>query len=266
MDHWRVYGLPRSGNHAIIDWLCRNLGHEHTVFLNNCATGDPFKSFGYCNYAHDGHWRKHRADIRAKGNRHMERLIAARDRAEHLVVSYETIDPTPEELSATPTGLDPARHRGDVLILRSPLNRIASFIQRTRKEVTRPHRRAAFMADLQTEMTTRYATHLTAAQSGAVQPVIYDDWGASERYRADVLDTLAIPARDTTLGTMTTAGGGSSFGQGEPLADISRSRRWERFTEDPDFITMTRALKAAPRVMALVEAVFPEDAARLGEA
>ena len=39
----RVYGLRRSGNHAVIDWLLRNAPGTGTVFLNDCAP----QSYGY---------------------------------------------------------------------------------------------------------------------------------------------------------------------------------------------------------------------------
>ena len=42
---WRFFGIPRSGNHAIIEWIMKNIDDSSLVFLNNCDRGDPAESF-----------------------------------------------------------------------------------------------------------------------------------------------------------------------------------------------------------------------------
>lgn len=42
----RLFGMRRSGNHAIVGWMQRNAPGGRSVFLNNCKPGqDPFRSF-----------------------------------------------------------------------------------------------------------------------------------------------------------------------------------------------------------------------------
>ena len=49
----RFFGMMKSGNHAVISWLHKNMNGGRYVFLNNCkAWEDPFASF--CQVEIDG--------------------------------------------------------------------------------------------------------------------------------------------------------------------------------------------------------------------
>ncbi|MEO0999187.1 MAG: hypothetical protein AAFW69_01075, partial [Pseudomonadota bacterium] len=211
---WRFFGISRSGNHAIIDWFLRNLGHSETVFLNNCLPGDPFRRFSYCRFFRKGTFEKHRGDIHRKENRHFVRLMETQATARWLVVSYENqpIEAEARDALWSSTALS-APLAGDICILRSPLNLVASSLQRIRNEVNRPRRRKQEVAAWEERILDLYAAHVAAAISGAPSTVIYDRWGTDESYRKAILEEHAIPVRDTGLGEMTTAGGGSSFGR-----------------------------------------------------
>jgi hypothetical protein len=44
---WRFWGIPRSGNHAIIEWVIKNIDYSSLVFLNNFNRGLPTETFSY---------------------------------------------------------------------------------------------------------------------------------------------------------------------------------------------------------------------------
>ncbi|MCK8484889.1 hypothetical protein MUY21_12655 [Aliiroseovarius sp. S2029] len=256
---WRFFGIPRSGNHAIIEWFMGNIDVETTIFLNNCREGDPFTGFSYCNFVYNGHLRKHRANIHREKNHHFHRLLDKRSSATDLIISYEIMSPRPEERARlhAESGIN-AQPTADFLIIRSPLNLIASSLTKLRNEITRPPRLRKSLEHLEAWLPGTYQAYLQTASEDDVHPVIYDQWGADQTYRKDILESVGLDPKRLDLGAMTTAGGGSSFDRQQDVDTISKSKRWQRYVEDPDFLRLVAALLNAD-TDGLIEAWFPDD-------
>ena len=261
---WRFFGISRSGNHAIIEWFLRNLGEDNTVFMNNCLEGDPFTNFSYCTFVYDGYLRKHRGDIHRKRNRHFDRLMQTAARVEHYVISYEIMPVDDESRSALwrKAALE-ARLEADFFVLRSPLNLVASLVQRTRNELTRPSRQKAKFERMAQTLAVDYGSYLQLQASDPERVVVYDRWGADAEYRATFLSANGFELRDLSLGQMSSAGGGSSFDTSQDVATISTSKRWPKLKDDPDFLNIVQSIAESDEVMEHIERLFPEDHASL---
>jgi hypothetical protein len=260
---WRFFGIPRSGNHAIIEWFLRNLNSEKTIFLNNCGPEDPFTTFSYCNFTHEGILRKHRGNIHRDRNQHFDRLMEMRDTASNLVISYETIMPsTAERRKLARLDMSNLQMKHDFSIIRSPLNLMASSLARIRKERTRPVRVKEAVDSFTTNFPNTYLSYLRLKETKTFTAISYEKWGTDADYRADILDKVSVEAVDLSLGNMTSAGGGSSFNRSQDVDTISSSNRWGKFVDDADFQRMAISLRDAD-TKNLIKSRFPEDAAEL---
>lgn len=252
--------MPRSGNHAIIEWLMRNLDTQSLIFLNNCGEGDPFQSFSYCNFFIEGTRRKHRGNIHREKNAHFDRLMNLKGNVEQLVISYEMFSPLPNERKCLweQCGINGTLQR-DIFVVRSPLNLIASSLQRIRKEYARPRRCSARTNLFKKQISTQYGAYMEVFGGAKTTTVIYDRWGAEEDYRLECLKELSLSAVSLDLGEMTDAGGGSSFDANQEVRTISMSRRWENFREDSDFLESLDLIAKSEKAMTGIEEVFPDD-------
>lgn len=243
----RVHGMRRSGNHAVIGWLRRNMPGG-SVFLNDCGPGDPYASF--------------RSMESPRGDRHGPSFRDTRWYAQFErgragfshVVSYEDQAP-----GAPPSGwAAPWRtlivHRGFLGWLASYYALVVHRQGGTPWGVDRPE---------QVEpMIERYAALLRAAREAP--EVGLEHWCTDAAYRAARLAALGLPVRDDTTGGQADYGGGSSFAPG-PEAPEARdlARRWVGLAADPQFERLTlRAAQDDAFICALAD-LYPEDAALL---
>lgn len=261
---WRFFGIPRSGNHAVIEWFLKNIGEEDAIFFNNCLEGDPFTKFSYCTFFHDGHLRKHRANIYRKRNKHFDALLTKAKTAKALVLSYEIMqidDASRARLWDSAKMSVPLQ--SDFFVLRSPLNLVASLIKRIRKEIDNPEKRRAQIATWVETLAADYAAYLEMHARSPHLVVIYDRWGADKEYRAKILRENGLKAEDLSLGDMTSAGGGSSFDTDQKIESISTSKRWPHFVGDEDFRIIINTFWVNPIVQKYLEHVFPQDFAEM---
>jgi hypothetical protein len=241
----RVHGMRRSGNHAVIDWLRRNLPGE-AVFLNDCAPGDPYASF---------------AELRSpRGDRHgpsfrdtrwYPQFEAGRERFHHIV-SYEDRPPCPE-----PEGwAEPWRmvvvHRGFLGWLASYWTLVMERQRGTRWGVREP-------AEI-VPMLWRYAA-LLRAEGVAVG---LERWAGDPAHRRAVLAALDLPVLDDDTGPQAAYGGGSSFAPGDAAPDPEAlAGRWRALAHEPRFEGLARLAARDDAFMDALRPLYPEDAARL---
>ncbi|MRU15164.1 hypothetical protein FDP25_06945 [Roseovarius sp. A21] len=255
----RAFGMRRSGNHAIADWIMRNAPGDHAVFLNNCKPGaSPLDSFASIEV--DG---EKQAVRRARGNLPGETTRIGDGAL--LLVSYEDLSPADFGKKRQVSGAFNADlFDFDILIYRSFLNWSASLIKKLQSNPGYgPMRRVAIMLNT----ADRYARMLelvgTAPNNGMV-PICYDRWFVDGAYREGVLGQLGLPVRDNAVGEVQSYGGGSSF-QKDAAApeELQTSERWRQMAQDADFRAFLSIAAREMDLMAQVEAHFPEDAARL---
>jgi hypothetical protein len=256
----QVFGMRRSGNHAIIDWLMRNAPDAATggVFYNNCKYGkNPFQAYGSLDvYDAARNLLPHR-DIKDKAR------IAQAGAAPMVIVSYEDRMPQPAgERQKASQGITDADFSGQVIIYRSFLNWAASLLAKIKKN-------EGFGAtDRMRIMTLAFATYAQGldrvADARDVIAICYDDWMQSESYRARILRSLALPERDLDRGKVQRYGGGSSFQ--DKVADVDQLDTVSRDVRMADDLEYQLLMWTAAHDLRFMERLIPhfeQDAERL---
>lgn len=252
----RIFGMRRSGNHAIINWLLRNVPAKGHVFLNNCQPGrNPL--VGCRSVEVNGH----RLNLRRALSDLPSRTAAAGDGAT-LLISYEDTLPGEGPRDRPVSGdLDEALIDRDVLIYRGFLNWAASLLKKMQGNdgYSLVRRNAVLLRAVDT-----YGRVLARAAAGRMATICYDDWCASDAYRADVLTRLGFPLRDNSMGAVQGYGGGSSFQKsaGTP-EELDTGARWRQMADDPEYRAVLTLCAQDRALLAQLETVFPQDARHL---
>lgn len=255
----RMFGMRRSGNHAVAGWLQRNAPDGRAVFLNNCKpAAHPFKSFrGIEVNRTPGPVRKAKADLAAAAGQ-------ARDGA-LLLISYEDCCPGDFSLDQPVSGgFAEELLTGNILIIRSFLNWAASLLKKMQPN---PSYTLSQRCGILLRSFATYTRMLElAGQAGdlGLTVVRYDDWVADAESRNRTLDALGLAARDNTLGAVQRYGGGSSFQKdAATAADLQTSQRWQQMAENAEFQAVLHLAARDAALLGQLERHYPQDAARL---
>lgn len=231
----RIFGMQRSGNHAIIAWLQRNLPAEDTIFFNDCEFGHPLTSFNTVDMG--GQIMTHRIR-KVKRIPKLQTVLDQAARCPNHLISYENKQVehrqalTDEYLTPGYASAPPFK---DIVITRSFLNWLASFYKL--KQRTRPK----WLNDLNSVHIPAYMKHLIAAENDDVVSVVYDQWATDEVYREGVLAELGIERIDNGIGAMATYGRGSSFeGAKADPQSVAAEDRWRQLMDEPRFVDAVR--------------------------
>lgn len=256
----QVFGMRRSGNHAIIDWLMRNMPDAATggVFYNNCKFGkNPLQAYGSLDIYGTAH-----EVLDHRGHKDKERIAKAGD-APMVVVSYEDRMPQAAGLPQKASdGMTDGDFGQQVIIYRSFLNWAASLLAKIKKNDD-------FGAtDRMRIMTVAFATYAQGldriADAKGVIAICYDDWMLSEGYRARILRALNLPERDLDRGKVQRYGGGSSFQA--KVADAGELKSVSRDAAMADDLEYQVLMWTAAHDLRFMERLIPhfeEDAERL---
>ncbi len=231
----RVFGMQRSGNHAVLSWI---LGQHDgaSLFINNVKLS----------YA-------------LRASRHDARELRAPRRGlapPLLLLSHEGIDLATQAPQATRYD-QRARTPQRVVIVRNPYNLFASRF--------RLHERRGWQRSYGEGGVPMWVGYAQAAL-GETQPlpgatfVLYDRWVSEEHYRAQIAEVLGLTFTDAGRDQVADYGGGSSFDRLSFDGSASRMdvlRRWEHFRDEP----LLRRLADNPEVRRLSGALFGETVA-----
>jgi hypothetical protein len=256
----QVFGMRRSGNHAIIDWLMRNAPEAASggVFFNNCKFGkNPQGHYGSLDVY----------DVQRQVMPHVDiadpKRIAAAGDAPMVVASYEDRMPQeagqPQKASFGMTGED---FTHQVIIYRSFLNWSASLLAKIKKN------KGFGATDHLRIMTVAFSTYIQGldriAEAKELVAICYDDWVTSEDYRADILRKLGLPVRDLSRGKVQRYGGGSSFqGKVGSAEELNSTSRDAEMADDPEYGLLAWTAAHDLRFMERLIPHFEDDAERL---
>ncbi|WP_298860411.1 hypothetical protein [uncultured Sulfitobacter sp.] len=256
----QVFGMRRSGNHAIIDWLMRNAPEAATggVFFNNCKFGkNPQVHYGSLDVYDAQRQVMPHVDVKD------DKRIAGAGDAPMAIVSYEDRMPQPagQPQKASHTMSD-ADFSHQVVIYRSFLNWSASLLAKIKKN-------DGFGAtDRMRIMTLAFATYIQGlnrvAEAKGIIAICYDNWMTSEDYRAGILRALGLPVRDLSRGKVQRYGGGSSFQRKVGSAgDLNSTSRDAAMAGDLEYGLLAWTAAHDLRFMERLIPHFEDDAERL---
>lgn len=255
----RVFGMRRSGNHAILAWLQRNAPNAKSVFFNNCKPGgSPLQN------ARGLELNGERAAL-GKARRDMPAMTSQAGDGALLLVSYEDTSPAEFDPQFQISGsFDASLFSSTILIYRSFLNWAASLLKKLQpnESFSLVRRNAVLLRAIDTY--TRLLALLRQKQGPVVTAICYDRWVAQQDYRAQLLRDLGLFVRDNSLGEVQPYGGGSSFQKDTRRgSELQTDKRWQQMSADPEYQAVLHLASRDVSLMAELDVLFPEDAAYL---
>ncbi len=247
----RVFGIRRAGQHAIINWILRNSGQDHSVFLNSCTMRRS--CVRTCGQSELNGRQTGKGGGLATA---LSRFLAPEIRP-FVLISYEA---GYDHGDITPNFADQSFDH-EVLITRSFVNWLPSFIRLMRLMNPKSKPEALDISHGITFEMARYKAHLLAAQNSAQTVICFDKWAELPDYRLARLAGLGLPVIDNSLGKVQSYGRGSSFsGQKLPAESLALTRRWQSMEKDAYAQMFLRMAMADEDFMATLKASYPEDA------
>jgi hypothetical protein len=252
----RMFGMRRSGNHAIADWLQRNAAAAGSLFLNNCAARrNPLTN--YRSLELNG--KRVGGDARTHG-------ATLRDGA-FLLISYEDTSPA-EAVKKRPIsdGFDESLIDSEIVIYRGFLNWSASLLKKLQSNsgYSPIARNVVLLRAVDTY--ARILDLVERADALGLVAIRYEDWCHSAAYRADNLTRIGLSARDNRLGEVQPYGGGSSFQKdATDAADLQTEKRWQAMATDLEYAAVLSICARDPALTERLGRLFPDDAARLAD-
>lgn len=242
---WRVIGMSRSGNHAIIQWLLAQ-AQGRTCFLN--CTEPKNNPFSWPRCLGDG-----RAYLASYPEFDLQRERSGDfSRKDYLIYSHEDVflgllrrGPWEEERD---DWVGRSAERRDILILRDPFNLFAS-------------RMKAGIGTIPLHTAVRiwkqHAKEFLGRQQTLPEPPVcisYNDWVAKKSYRREAAERLGLTFSDAGRHRVPTTAGGSSFDSLRHRRRASKMRvfdRWKEFFRDDSYRSLFDA-----QMMDLSETIF----------
>jgi hypothetical protein len=226
---WLFFGMQRSGNHAILNWLCYGL--SETVHLNNCTIYGNFKlRFMPSGIKIFGAGEPFESALRIKFNPNDKELREQINETKNRIYSFENTLPEPYFYAHFLA-------RQTIVILRDPANWLASFKKHYENHPNLTQKLINGMM--------MYKKHLRFALQHIDNPtpfthiINYNEFIQNQSYRALTSKKLGIhnlQNAESTLATIPENGGGSSFTklQANPEVDT----RWQTYRTDTAYLNL----------------------------
>jgi hypothetical protein len=262
-----IFGLKRSGNHAIIFWLLQHLG-RHTIHLNDVTGESPYDSCTEINarglplwrckpklwHLCRNFWLKGAIEYKKKDHEVNWSYIRHFSPKDCLILSYENRFLDDDAYAAFGqrhdfhVGCSAQHHR--VVVLRDAFNLFASL------------HRAPFIPaeDMATcvRIYKQYAELFLDAHRQKEMNTIcvnYNEWFSSRGYRIELASKFGVAIGGEPFLAVPSIGGGSSFDRNKKDGRAQRMKvleRWQACRNDPAY----RAIFEDRRLVQLSEAVF----------
>ena len=240
----RLFGLQRSGNHAVVGWIAQQFTEPVHFFNNISHFKDPINCWH--------HGPVHNTfKLPPKESLELETIRGIRKNL--LILSYENlrlnrlgnteIVPNHDQLLGSSCVIK------NILLLRDFFNWISSRLKLYdyRQQFTNDYIKRVEMLAIQWLVYAReFVGRTNYFGDNHLVRISYPDWASDPAYRALILKYLEIPLLDNSNNYIPNVGGGSSF-DGVTYAGNARSmntnNRSAFFLEDERFQDAPRALK-----------------------
>ena len=252
----RVFGMRRSGNHAVINWLARNAPGGRSLFFNNCTPGrKPFETYRAVEI--DG------VQVAGDGGDPVKLAGRAGD-GTALILSYEDAMPNERRKRPLSVGIEDAAIGHDVVICRGFLNWAASLLKKVQgNEAFAAHQRVGIVLKALDGYRSMLELAMAEAELGVVV-IRYEPWMNDAGYRAGLLDRLGFEPRDDSLGEVQRYGNGSSFqAEAGAVEELNTLERWKEMRDDPEYRIVMWLAAQDEALCDKLSKVYPGDAAQL---
>jgi len=221
--------LQRSGQHAIIDWLCHQTGE--IAHFNHCQ----FERRGTKNWITPINKRvvlyrgAEKLDSGIQDRQKMRRFLCRNRNYHQVLYSFEDIDIENPILNNYIRNKNPVV----ILILRDPYNWLASSIKHNRNSPDALYAKKRILI--------KYLEQALKMRDYLCHPVViinYNNWVNQPGYRKTLCNELSIPfseKADNSVENIQDFGGGSSFDGLTAESDTLKSaifRRWTDYVSD----------------------------------
>lgn len=253
----RLFGLRRSGNHAVLNWMFRNLPEGDYVLFNNCSYNrSPLLSYNQIESS------DRRLGKRKQGSPAQLRFMERVEGEAAMFVSYEKYPFSVIDGDDAPEGFGEGDFDRTVLLDRSYLSWLASIMKLLIK-LTQDELRGTRLLWREVEYYRASLASLAAGitdKPGRVR-ISYDAWVLDEDYRRTKLDELGLPLKDNGLGEVASYGGGSSFDGHAKVEAQTLTERWRGMQDDEAYRLIVRLTMRDPELRSLIGQFYPADLA-----
>lgn len=220
-DHvFKSFGLQRSGQHLVIEWICRGL--QDVSHLNNCgfrrrgATYELRPRFGRQIVYSGGVIRDSRDYPDAAS-------LSGHPNAFFSIEDLRLSGPLMKKL-------DRSHVARTILIMRDPCNWLASSLEHGRSYAEVEVKRDTLIEYLEEAISPGQNLRPDSV------PISYNEFILSRSYRQDLARKLSLPSfvdAEVALGNVPDFGGGSSFSDGG--GGVRTLSRWTKYSSDTRF-------------------------------
>jgi len=240
----RVYGLMRSGNHPIIEWIQQQHYGSITCHLNNVAHGDcdPYKSF--TQVVVTGMDASVDLDTLRKLKKRL--LIYSYEDRDHLEIhniDFLTSVFHQDFQKNRVRYLGTSEHQFDVLIIRDPFNCLASRIKLHKERGSQGGVNDIAVVLDNWKRLAKEAVAIRKAGRPDKIVITFNQWLRDIEYRRELSRKLLGCPDDSSMNRISTFGGGSSFSTKPKLTlgdvvskwynifDFRRYREWDQYAK-----------------------------------
>ena len=183
---YQVYGMKRSGNHAIIEWISRN---EKGWVL-------------HCN-----HIKKGQHPLEA-----IQKRIKLRKGKPVLITSYEEYASKKFQLDFNEKIFGRATSKFNILILRDPFNLFASrYAWKHDKKFNEPGKHRDRKIKIWKSNAKLFLDWEANPDDSMNIPINYNRWCVDENYKNQIAERLSLTQANSDINQIQRFGGGSSF-------------------------------------------------------
>lgn len=257
-NEFRFVGLSRSGNHAIINWVIRQLDGRY-CFLN--CTEPKFNPY-FTSRPLSGEGKTYQTNIEDFAlEKEQQMQFTQKD---YLLYNHEDCFLGPLEKSGQSENIDSwvggSRTRRDILIIRDPFNLFASRIRAglIPSEYTPRGAKPTSILTLQ-RIYKQHAREFLGKKNYLKKNKIainFNSWSTDKDYRRNFTDQLGIPFTDKGFREVADVAGGSSF-DGLALSGNAHKMnihsRWKQFASDKEYWALFD-----PEIIDLARKIFGE--------
>ncbi|MDJ0661878.1 MAG: hypothetical protein QNJ42_20695 [Crocosphaera sp.] len=280
----RVFGIRRSGNHAIISWIINNYPGS-LLFVNNVNGHDtipfpyspimpehkkPFQDrITVKNIPYFQAKKKFSAFLKFLFTRPSIYSLVPSDKSVNLsyllnidkdclIYSFEDIHISdmrlPRFYESAEKYIGSSKSKINIIILRDPFNLFASLLKS--KMIKKNSQDGQKYISLYKTFALSYLQYLSMQDNDTIF-INYNQWMSQEDYRIDIANKLGLlPQAKDLIETVVDRGGGSSFDKlsyNNQASSMKVFERWKVYNRDPFYLD----LLSEKEILSISQEIFP---------